>query len=69
MEFQHAEVDALAGAEGEAEAQPQGGQPRHQPRARHGRFAPPATAGGAPFVRPGKKIDRNDPCPCGSAKV
>ena len=69
MEFQHAEVDALAGAEGEAEAQPQGGQPATPAsRTPRGGSAPTATAGGAPFVRPGKKIGRNDPCPCGSGK-
>ncbi len=28
--------------------------------------APPAQA--APFVRPGKKVGRNEPCPCGSGK-
>ena len=69
MEFQHAEVDALAGAEGEAEAQPQGGHPATPAsRTPRGGSAPTATAGGAPFVRPGKKIGRNDPCPCGSGK-
>lgn len=26
------------------------------------------TAGNAPFVRKGKKVGRNDPCPCGSGK-
>jgi len=30
--------------------------------------APPATEPAQPFVRPGQKVGRNDPCPCGSGK-
>lgn len=29
---------------------------------------PSGSAGNAPFVRKGKKVGRNDPCPCGSGK-
>ncbi|MDE2234031.1 MAG: preprotein translocase subunit SecA [Gammaproteobacteria bacterium] len=52
MQFQHAEAASAtaAGAGGEAEAQ---GQPQQ---------APPVTT----FVREGRKVGRNEPCPCGS---
>ena len=53
MKFQHAEASALAGAEGGTP----GGEPA-QPQAR------PQT----PFVRDGRKVGRNEPCPCGSGK-
>ena len=55
MQFQHAEADALQGQEPEP-------------------AAAPAEAGGegereqAPFVRDGRKVGRNEPCPCGSGK-
>ncbi|BCO33056.1 protein translocase subunit SecA [Thiohalobacter sp. COW1] len=55
MQFQHAEADALHGQEPEP-------------------AAAPAEAGGegereqAPFVRDGRKVGRNEPCPCGSGK-
>jgi len=55
MEFKHAEASALGG-----------GQPQAAP-AGPGRAAP----GPAPveqFVREGRKIGRNEPCPCGSGK-
>ena len=29
---------------------------------------PPADGGPAPYVRPGQKVGRNDPCPCGSGR-
>lgn len=55
MQYQHAEVSALAddaaAAEPEEEAQD---------------FEIPE--GARPFVRPGDKVGRNDPCPCGSGK-
>ncbi len=50
MQFQHAEVSALAGDTEEDEAPP--GQ-----REEH-----------TPFVREGRKVGRNEPCPCGSGK-
>ncbi|MBT8104564.1 MAG: preprotein translocase subunit SecA [Woeseiaceae bacterium] len=53
MKFQHAEASALGGAEGGAS----GGTPA-QPQAQ------PQT----PFVRDGRKVGRNEPCPCGSGK-
>lgn len=49
MHFEHAEVSALAGAEGE--------QIQEEEQAAH-----------TPFVRQGRKIGRNEPCPCGSGK-
>ncbi|MGH8277956.1 MAG: preprotein translocase subunit SecA [Gammaproteobacteria bacterium] len=55
MQFQHAEaqspVSAAAGA----------GEP-----AAHGQSAPPAPAHVSTFVREGRKVGRNEPCPCGS---
>ncbi len=52
MKFQHAEASALG-------AQPaQAGQPAQPAQ------APPQT----PFVRDGRKVGRNEPCPCGSGK-
>ncbi len=52
MKFQHAEASALGGQTA------QGGQP--------GQPAQPAQL--TPFVRDGRKIGRNEPCPCGSGK-
>ncbi|MDS4070311.1 MAG: preprotein translocase subunit SecA [Candidatus Competibacter sp.] len=55
MRFEHAEVSALA--EGEAEEEDRSGvEIRHQ------------TAPQTPFVREGRKVGRNEPCPCGSGK-
>jgi len=53
MNYEHAEVSALA-EEPQAEEQ----------QARAGRNAQPA----APYVRDGRKVGRNEPCPCGSGK-
>ena len=55
MRFQHAQASALGGA---PEPQPQPGQPAAGTPA----AAPP------PFVREGRKVGRNEPCPCGSGK-
>jgi len=56
MRFQHAEASALAGGP------PQGaGQ---QPLAASAPRPEPV----APFVREGRKVGRNEPCPCGSGK-
>jgi len=52
MKFQHAEASAL-GAQPPQAAQP--GQPAQ-------------AAPQAPFVRDGRKVGRNEPCPCGSGK-
>ena len=55
MNYQHAEVDLLHAAPEEEEAAAEKA----------------AAAGGAPaqpFVRQGRKIGRNEPCPCGSGK-
>ncbi|ROR29694.1 preprotein translocase subunit SecA [Inmirania thermothiophila] len=60
MEYKHAEASALAGA---AAA---------EPAAAVAAGAGAATAEPAPrpqtFVRPGRKIGRNEPCPCGSGR-
>jgi preprotein translocase subunit SecA len=55
MHFKHAEVSALA--EGEAEEEDGSGIDIHH-----------QTAPQAPFVREGRKVGRNEPCPCGSGK-
>jgi preprotein translocase subunit SecA len=64
MKFQHADASALGQAQvqsqSQAQAQGQGGAQQ------------PAIAAEvenkAPFVRDGRKIGRNEPCPCGSGK-
>ncbi len=53
MKYQHADASALGGP-GEG-GSPQGGA----------QSAPPAPV---PFVRDGRKVGRNEPCPCGSGK-
>jgi preprotein translocase subunit SecA len=53
MRYQHAEASALG-------AQPQPGQPQAG--------AAPAAAPVEPFKREGRKVGRNEPCPCGSGK-
>ncbi len=61
MRYQHAQASALAGAG--AQPQPgagQGGQPAAAP--------PPPPPPAEPFRRDGRKVGRNEPCPCGSGK-
>ncbi|MDH3533167.1 MAG: preprotein translocase subunit SecA, partial [Gammaproteobacteria bacterium] len=60
MRFQHAEASALSGGPPPNQL-PAGGQA--QPVA-----APPRPEPVAPFVRDGRKVGRNEPCPCGSGK-
>ena len=57
MKFQHAEPAALGGGAAPSGAPPQGQAPPAQP-----------AAVAAPFVRDGRKVGRNEPCPCGSGK-
>ncbi len=57
MNFQHQNVSALSGGEGERPAAPQG--------AGQGAASQPQQA---PFVREVPKVGRNEPCPCGSGK-
>jgi preprotein translocase subunit SecA len=53
MQFQHAQASAMAaGASGSGEAEQPAGEEEKA----------------QPFVREGKKIGRNEPCPCGSGK-
>ena len=53
MEFRHAQASALGGAQA----------------SQAGQQATPQTAAAAvPFVRDGRKVGRNEPCPCGSGK-
>ena len=59
MRYQHAEASALAGAQ--APAQPPAGAPQ-------GAAPPPQAEPVATFVREGRKVGRNEPCPCGSGK-
>ena len=72
MEFEHAEMAQLAsagGGGGLASPSPAEGAPMPPPGALAG-----MPSGGdeperiAPFVREGRKIGRNEPCPCGSGK-
>ncbi|MEM7433346.1 MAG: preprotein translocase subunit SecA, partial [Pseudomonadota bacterium] len=60
MKFQHAKASALG-----AQPQPQSPQPG---QGRPGGATAPAAAPAAPFVRDGRKVGRNEPCPCGSGK-
>jgi len=57
MRFQHAQATALGDG---AQAQPQPGQAPRAPAA-----APPRPE---TFKREGRKVGRNEPCPCGSGK-
>ena len=57
MRFEHAEVSALA--EGETEEDDSGIEIRYQQA---------EEAAHTPFVREGRKVGRNEPCPCGSGK-
>ena len=58
MRFQHAQASALA-AGGAAPQPPQPGR---------GQAAAPPPEPQTPFVRDGRKVGRNEPCPCGSGK-
>jgi len=60
MRFQHAQASAL----GEAPAAAPPPAPGQGPVARPAAAAPAAE----PFVREGRKVGRNEPCPCGSGK-
>ena len=55
MEFRHAEAPTLAGGQHQLGGRPQAGAAEAAPAAE-------------PFVREGRKIGRNEPCPCGSGK-
>jgi preprotein translocase subunit SecA len=57
MEFQHAQASALGGQQPAAQA----GNPQAQGQ-------PPPQESHTPFVRDGRKVGRNEPCPCGSGK-
>ena len=65
MQFQHAQAQsfATAGDGDEDEEHNGGGVPLSEIAGR----GPTATAH-APFVRDGRKVGRNEPCPCGSGK-
>jgi preprotein translocase subunit SecA len=55
MHFQHAEAASVFGEES-------ADNPEAPPA------SPPPAAEKRPFIRPGQKVGRNDPCPCGSGK-
>ena len=55
VQYQHAEANAMA-ASGEAQS------------AEPGMAEPETRQPQAPFVRQGRKVGRNEPCPCGSGK-
>lgn len=56
MNFQHQNVSAMSGAEGESGRQAAG------------EFGSQQGDQSKPFVRDVPKVGRNDPCPCGSGK-
>ena len=58
MRFQHAEASALGGGQAQAP-----GPNQNQQAA-----PPPRREPVVPFVREGRKVGRNEPCPCGSGK-
>ncbi|MEM1173192.1 MAG: preprotein translocase subunit SecA [Pseudomonadota bacterium] len=66
LKFQHAEAQALGGSAPQANL-PAAGAAQGGSAAAPGR-APQAAAAEAPFVRDGRKVGRNEPCPCGSGK-
>ena len=62
LKFKHDEASALAqNAPAAVRPQPVGGQPIPQPQQ-------PQAAAVETFVRSGRKVGRNEPCPCGSGK-
>jgi preprotein translocase subunit SecA len=62
LKFKHDEASALAqNAPAAVQPQPVGGQPIPQPQQ-------PQAAAVETFVRSGRKVGRNEPCPCGSGK-
>jgi preprotein translocase subunit SecA len=70
MEFQHAEAGGMAAAAaGQGAAAPAPAMAGAASATPAG-AAPQGAAGEAPatFVRDGRKIGRNEPCPCGSGK-
>ncbi len=79
VHFVHASAEGAAMAEAEAEGEPAlaaaaaGGAPApagggHAMAAAGGGGGPPARPQKVPFVRKGRKVGRNEPCPCGSGK-
>ncbi|MDJ0760232.1 MAG: preprotein translocase subunit SecA [Woeseiaceae bacterium] len=56
MQFQHAQAQTIGSSE----------QPAARPQ--RGGAQPPRQQEAAPFVREGRKVGRNEPCPCGSGK-
>ncbi|MGB0956036.1 MAG: preprotein translocase subunit SecA [Panacagrimonas sp.] len=71
LEFQHADAAGPLANPQSAEA-PDAAQPAEDSvtggRKLHPRQAPPPAAKPETFVREGKKVGRNDPCPCGSGQ-
>ena len=71
MQFRHAQAPALSTL-GESAPQAPGGQPMQGQQApqRAPMQRQPAEAGAQveTFVRDGRKVGRNEPCPCGSGK-
>jgi preprotein translocase subunit SecA len=70
LQAQHAEISALAPPEPEPSAPqlPRSGSGGPPPGGLPGPGPAPGPAAQAPFVRDGRKIGRNEPCPCGSGK-
>ena len=63
MEAQRRKQEAMQYKHAQASALGQVTSPAAKPGA-----APPARETVAPFVRDGRKVGRNEPCPCGSGK-
>ncbi|NIL94538.1 MAG: preprotein translocase subunit SecA [Woeseiaceae bacterium] len=61
MRYQHAQASALSGRQPEQPGQAPQGQPNRM-------APPPAPPRPETFKREGRKVGRNEPCPCGSGK-
>ena len=64
LAFKHDEMSAL----GQSQPRTVGGQPQARPPGPDGMQPPAAAPTPETFVREGRKIGRNEPCPCGSGK-
>ncbi len=68
MNYEHADLDMLGAAEMAETPAPRGHQDSEPGSRADGVQGRPPKPAATPFVRPGKKIGRNEPCPCGSGK-
>ena len=66
MQFRHAQAPALTALGAEGAQAPAAGAPAGQPLPAGRQAEAPAQV--ETFVRDGRKVGRNEPCPCGSGK-